>query len=561
LSEDRFDVLVVGGGITGAGVALDAAARGMRTALVEAADFASGTSSRSSKLVHGGLRYLQNGEVGLVYESLAERQRLLENAPHLVRPLPFLVPILGRDGAASPTVVRAVSSALWAYDLAGGLRIGRRHRRVSAVEAARRLPACRPDRLAAGFLYWDAQADDARLTLEVLRTAVLDYGAVACNRARVVELVSAPGGAIRGARVVAEAPGQPGVTETLEVAARVVVNATGVWADRLAGPRADGPGAAPRLRPAKGVHLALRRDRVPCDAAVVVPVPGDRRSVFLIPFGDHVYLGTTDTDYDGDLEDPRCDAADVSYLLGALNALLTDPVSPADVTGTWAGLRPLLADDSAAPRRRRPAERTADLSRRHSVTVSEAGLVTVTGGKLTTYRRMAADAVDQACRLLGGHPRRSPTRRLSLRGAALLRHVGASGPPVPGLDRRTWSHLLGRYGADARVLAAMLARRPELEEPLVPGTPYLGVEAVYAVRHEMATTLEDVLARRTRALLFEREATARAAPAVARLVGPELGWDEAETGRQLAAFDQSVARSRVVEEEAEGARLGAVASP
>jgi glycerol-3-phosphate dehydrogenase len=287
LAEETFDVLVIGGGITGAGVALDAAARGLHVGLVERRDFASGTSSKSSKLVHGGLRYLQQREYVLVYENLAERQLLLKNAPHLVKPLPFLIPLFGRGGVVKKTVARAYQTALWLYDLTGGIRIGKRHRRISLDEVMSHLPTLRRDYLVAGFIYYDAQADDARLTLTILRTAVLDHGVVAANYAPVVGLLKDPaGGRVRGARL----------EDGTEIRANVVVNAAGVWVDEI---RAlDEECDSCSLRPAKGIHLTVPREKVPADIAAVIPVLKDRRSIFVVPWGDRVYLGTTDPDYD-----------------------------------------------------------------------------------------------------------------------------------------------------------------------------------------------------------------------------------------------------------------------
>ncbi|HZQ27407.1 MAG TPA: glycerol-3-phosphate dehydrogenase/oxidase [Acidimicrobiales bacterium] len=506
LGSDEFDVLVIGGGITGAGVALDAAARGLRTALVERRDFASGTSSKSSKLVHGGLRYLQQKEFRLVYENLAERQRLLDNAPHLVSVLPFLIPLFGKEGMVNKTVAKAYSTALWLYDLTGGVRIGRRHKRVSVEQAMAHMPSLKDDLLAAGFIYYDARADDARLTLTVLRTAVLDHGAVAANYAPVVGLLRDGGSAVRGAVL----------EDGTEVRAGVVVNAAGVWADEV---RAmdEGQGTG-MLRPAKGVHLAVPREKVECDIAVVIPVPKDRRSIFVVPWDDRVYLGTTDTDYEGSLDDPQCTPEDVAYVLGAINTFVRAPLTASDVLGTWAGLRPLVA--------RAGSERTADLSRRHRVTTSAGGVVTVTGGKLTTYRKMAADTVDEVLRALGQNARRlrpSPTRRLPLRGAE-------------GFARIEDEHLRSRYGSEARVVSVMIEANPSLGAPLVPGLPYVRAEAVYAARYEMAHTLEDVLSRRTRALLLARDASVAAARDVATLVAPELGWSAGDVDAQVAAF-------------------------
>ena len=531
LGTGTYDVLVIGGGITGAGVALDAASRGLRTALVERDDFASGTSSKSSKLVHGGLRYLQNGDVRLVYEALRERQRLLRNAPHLVKVLPFLIPVFtGKGGIIPKQVARALGSAMWMYDLTGGLRIGKVHRRLKAPAARAHMPTL-GDRLAWAYLYYDAQTDDARLTLALARTAALDHGATVVNHAGVTGLLRGPDGRVTGAVV------DPGGNGPVEARARVVVNATGVWADDV---RALDEGTHPHtIRPAKGIHVTVPWDKVRNDIAAVVPVPRDRRSVFVVPWpgvdgtvggpGSVTYIGTTDTDYDGDVDDPQCTAADIDYLLAALNHSVTEPLSRDDVLATWAGLRPLVNDAGSA--------RTADLSRRHRVSVSTGGMVTVTGGKLTTYREMAEDAVDAAVDALGelrpSRARRSRTRSLRLRGAE-------------GWDRarRTDLHLAERYGGEATVIEAMVAADPALGEPLVAGLPYRRAEAVYAVRYEMATTLDDVLSRRTRARLRDRDATAAAAPAVAALVGAELGWSEARRDAEVAAYRAAAERER-----------------
>jgi glycerol-3-phosphate dehydrogenase len=515
LRHERFDVLVVGGGITGAGVALDAASRGLRTALVEREDFASGTSSKSSKLIHGGLRYLQNGDIRLVYEALHERQRLLRNAPHLVHVLPFMIPVLTREGVISRKIARALGSALWMYDVTGGWRIGKRHRRLRADEAFEHLPTMPRDRLAGAYLYYDASADDARLTLTIARTAAA-HGAAVANRCRVVSLTRT-GGAIDGAIVDAGRDG------TVAVRASVVVAAAGVWADEV---RALDEGRDPdSIRPAKGVHLTVPWDKVRNDIAVVIPVPKDKRSLFVVPWGErpdgtfeHTYVGTTDTDYDGPLDDPQCTADDIDYVLRALNHSLTTAVTVDDVTGVWAGLRPLVKAASSG--------RTADLSRRHEVAVGDGGLIRVTGGKLTTYREMAEDAVDAVLRRLGRRAR-CRTKRLRLLGADGHRTVRADDPAA---------HLAGRYGSEAAEVRALIALDASLGEPLVPGLRYVRAEAVHAARREMATTLDDVLLRRTRAHLFDREASLAAAPAVARLLAPELGWDDDEIDAQVAAY-------------------------
>jgi glycerol-3-phosphate dehydrogenase len=528
LAEERFDVLVIGGGVTGAGVALDAASRGFKTALVEKEDFASGTSSKSSKMVHGGLRYLQQREFRLVYENLAERQRLLDNAPHLVSPLPFLIPLFGRDGVVSKTVARSYSTALWLYDITGGLRIGSRHRRVNKDEALAHLPTLNTDHLVAGFLYFDARTDDARLTLTLARTAALDHGAVVANYTSVVRLTTDEAGKATGA-VVRPTGGDE--SAEFAVQARTVVNATGVWADDV---RALDEGAHPRsIRPAKGVHITVPASRLPCDIAAVIPVPQDRRSIFVVswPDTDLVYLGTTDTDYQGPLDNPACTPEDVDYLLEAANNVTTSRLTRHDVTGVWAGLRPLLAPDKKGGH---VSERTSDLSRRHTVRRSTHGVITVTGGKLTTYRKMAQDTVDAVVRELGESPRsrRCVTRNLSLRGAAAkTRDPVARDEPM--------ARLVGRYGTEAGAVLALADGQPDLLEPVIDGLPYTGAELRYAAQEEMAHTLDDVLGRRTRALIQQARPTMAAALAAARLIAADMGWDDGEVVEQANRFVES----------------------
>ena len=521
LATETFDVLVVGGGITGAGVALDAAARGLRTALVEADDFASGTSSKSSKLVHGGIRYLQSGEVRLVYEALRERQRLRRNAPHLVKILPFLLPILTRDGLINRRVARALGSAMWMYDLTGGWRIGRLHRRVNGDEAHRHMPTMPRDKLAYGYIYYDATVDDARLVLTVARTAAA-HGAAVANRCRVTAFDHDHEGRVVGARI------DTGDGE-IAVTASVVVNAAGVWADEVR-TLADGS-STETIRPAKGVHVTVPWSLLRNDIAAVIPVPGDRRSLFVVPWGrrpegtfSHTYIGTTDTDYEGRLGDPPCTSTDIGYVLGAVNAAVGTNLTAADVTGVWAGLRPLVRSANSG--------RTADLSRRHRVTTSPTGVVAVTGGKLTTYREMAEDTVDAVVAALGKRAR-CRTKKIALLGAAGFTEVPQGAPEA---------HLADRYGTLAPAIDELVAKDPRLGDPLVPGLPYLRAEAVYAAHHEMATSLADVLVRRTRAHLLDRTATLAAAPSVAHLLAEVLGWDAAERDRQLAAYGDLVAR-------------------
>jgi len=538
LGGESFDLLVVGGGITGAGVALDAASRGLKVALVEKDDFASGTSSKSSKLIHGGLRYLQQHEYRLVYENLAERQRLLDNAPHLVAPLPFLIPLFGKPGVVNKSVARVYRTALWLYDLTGGVRIGRRHEKVTREQALAHMPTLRADRLAAGFLYWDARSDDSRLTLAVLRTAVLDHGATAVNHAPVTGLVTDATGRVRGA-TISPVDGDP-----FDVTASVVVNAAGVWSDEVRS--FDEQHDPHSIRPAKGIHITVPEEAFPCDIAAVIPVREDKRSIFVVSWGDQVYLGTTDTAWDGPLDDPACTPDDVDYILGAANAVSTRQLTRSDITGIWSGLRPLLAPEQKGATN----ERTADLSRRHTVRTSAAGMVTVTGGKLTTYRKMAEDTVDAAVELLGRRGLRCRTRNLRLLGAPpggrVHPQAGGAGanvrsdPDHPEASRA--AHLAGRYGTEAPAVLALAEGRPDLLEPLVAGLPYLTAEAVWAVRHEMAGSVSDVLDRRTQATYRDARASVEAAPKVAALIGPELGWDDARIRAESEAYAGRVRR-------------------
>ena len=573
LESEQFDVLVIGGGITGAGVALDAASRGMRTALVERHDFASGTSSKSSKLVHGGLRYLQQRDFRLVYEALHERQILLENAPHLVVPLPFLIPLFGRDGVVNKAVSRAYSTALWTYDLTGGWRIGKRHERIGRDEALGHLPTLKADRIVAAFIYYDARTDDARLTLTVARTAALDHAAVMVNYADVTALVHRRDGRVAGANVRAWTPRQPRAARSgddpgydpdhadtgtnagaesskeIEVRASVVINATGVWADDV---RALDEATHPHsLRPAKGIHVTVPRSRVPADIAAVIPARADRRQIFVVPWadGDDVYLGTTDTDWDGPLDDPACLPQDIDYLIDAANGSTTSSLTRSDVTGIWAGLRPLLD-----PGDRHVSARTKDLSRRHTVHVSDHGVVTVTGGKMTTYRLMAEQTVDAAVKLLGMPIAKSGTRHLKLIGAPANRGRGSNRADVAdladlagkrtadhfGLTPESMSALVRRHGTEAPEILDLASGRPELLQPLVEGLPYLSVEAVWAARHEMSVTLDDLLSRRTRSVLRKAEGCAAAAGRVADMLAPESGRDAADMQREAHRFADAV---------------------
>ena len=493
--------------MTGAGVAVDAAQRGLSVALIDAGDIAVGTSSKSSKMVHGGLRYLQQKEFRLVYENLRERQRLMVNAPHLVRVLPFLIPLFGRDGVVSQTVVKSYSTALRLYDYTGGWRIGRRYQRVTRDEAVAHLPTLKVDRLVAGFLYFDARGDDARVALALAQTAAHTFGATVATYVRAAGVTLDGSGKVASITCRDERSG-----ETFEVRSARVVNATGVWADSIL--HTTEQTGAPRITPAKGVHLSVPSARLPADVAAVLAVPGDRRSIFVVPFEEapFTYIGTTDTAYDGDLDDPTCSSGDVEYLLRTVNAWTSSDLNVNDVTGVWAGLRPLLAPEPGA----KISERTADLSRRHKVIVSDEGVIHVTGGKWTTYRQMAEDAVDATMKSLGRR-RRCRTVKQPLFGAP----VDVMWRPNGDVE----THLYQRFGVEARGVLGLIHEDPSLGDRAIEGLPYLRAEFVHSARHEMVVTLIDLFARRTRAHLMDARACAAAAPEIASLVAVELDWD------------------------------------
>jgi glycerol-3-phosphate dehydrogenase len=483
MADRVLDVLVVGGGITGAGVALDAASRGLSVGLVEREDFASGTSGRSSRLIHGGIRYLQRGEVGLVYEAVRERALLLRLAPHLVRPLGFLTPV-------RRAVSRAyVALGLSLYDAVAAGRNVSRHRWFDADEVSRLAPSLQ--HRSGGYVGWDCRTDDARLTLEVIRAAAR-HGAVVANHAEVTGLQGR--GRVTGASVRDSVSGS-----TLTVRAAVTVNAAGAWADRvnaLAGPPPK------RLRPSKGVHVVLERSRIPIRCAVLVPsVAGDGSFVFAVPWGPRVYAGTTDTPYDGPLDVPPVGPDDVGIVMGSLGRAFGGDLGPDDVRASWAGVRPLLRTGTGA---------TRDLSRRHVVYQKPAGLVTVTGGKLTTYRAMAESVVDRVCReLRQGGPRRTRSIPLGLtRPVKVERRRAAEAAGVLGLDADVGSRLVERYGDDWEEALALVRADPALGEPVHEDLPVLHVEAHLARIREMAITEDDVWIRRTRLATMDDRARA-----------------------------------------------------
>jgi len=479
MAEDRFDVLVIGGGITGAGIALDAAARGLSVALVEKDDFAAGTSGRSSRLVHGGLRYLEHGEFGLVRESLRERGILFRLAPHLVRPVPMYM--LAGDLRRRA----AYRAGLTGYEmLAAGRNIGY-HKSVSAGKVAEAIPGLGGS--SRGVRYFECQTDDARLTIEVARTAQA-AGAVLANHARVTGLLG--DGRVTGAAVTDEMTGHG-----FEVRARAVVNATGIWAERVAD-LASGSGAEGclRLRPSKGVHLVFAPGAVRTTAAVVAPSAArDGRYIFIVPWEDRVYAGTTDTPYQGDLDDPEPGEADRDYILAAVAGLFPG-VTGRDVVASWAGLRPLLGREGDGD------AKSSDLSRKHAIVAGPFGLYTITGGKLTTYRAMAEDLVDRVAADLGGTgPCRTREIPLGLHGsAAAAVRLARDEVARLGLPPRTAVRLVQRYGDDWRQATHLIGEDLILGEPVAGGLPVLGVEVALARSREMALTEEDIYVRRTR---------------------------------------------------------------
>jgi glycerol-3-phosphate dehydrogenase len=513
-SPDAWDLLVVGGGATGLGTAVDAAARGYRTALVEAVDFAKGTSSRSTKLVHGGVRYLRQGNVGLVVEALRERGRLLANAPHLVHNLAFVMP--SYEWWEGPFY----GAGLKVYDLlAGRLGLGP-SRRLSRQEVLALVPTLEPAGLRGGVVYHDAQFDDARLAVALART-LHDLGGTPVNGLEVVGLRKAHG-LVAGVTARDVESG-----EVHEIRARAVINATGVFADDLR--RLDDPASPPLLSPSQGVHLVLDRSFLPGPHAVLVPHTGDGRVLFAVPWHGRVVVGTTDTPVTRLSREPRALPEEIDYLLTHAARLLTRDPTAADVLSCFAGLRPLIAPPAASPRAAGGGE-TAALARDHSILISRSGLVTIAGGKWTTYRQMGEDTVDQAALLAGLEERPSATAELRLHGAP--EKSEASGGPAPGTAAADWEV----YGSDAAALARLAAEQPEWAEALHARLPYRAAEVVWAARHEMARTVEDVLARRTRALLLDARASAEIAPRVAALLARELGRDAAWERLQVESF-------------------------
>jgi glycerol-3-phosphate dehydrogenase len=533
LARERFDVAVIGGGITGAGVALDAASRGYSVALLERSDYAAGTSSRSSKLIHGGLRYLQHFDLGLVREALLERQLLVTLAPHLVRPLPIVVPAF--DGAR---LDRLVGVGLNLYDVMSvERRRGRRsaaeawspdrHRAISGEEVLELLPALAGREPSAGYLFYDCQTDDVRLVLTVLGEAER-FGAVCANDLAVEELRLERG---RAAGVLArDAPSG----ETLVVRATHVVNATGVWADRLRPEELHDEAEVPQIRPSRGTHLIFSQADLPLRAGAIVPAGGGR-TIFALPWLGSTLVGTTDNDYEGDLEHVLPAAEDIDYLLEAVNAFFATTLGRGRIAGAFAGVRPLISSTDS--------KSSVDISRKAELYETSSGMITITGGKLTTWRRMAKMTVD---RIVEREARDAPCRTQEI---PLGQQIDpAELARTAELPEEAYAALAARYGHQAQDVLRIASERPYLAAPIADGFPDLLAEAVHGVRHEQARGIGDVLLRRTRLGLLAARDVTRAATLerVAAVVAEELGWGPAQRAQEVASFQEEAAAEGIV---------------
>lgn len=532
MTEAELDVLVVGGGVTGCGAALDAAGRGLTVGLVEQRDLASGTSSRSSKMFHGGLRYLEQFRFGLVSEALSERSLILRTlAPHLTTPVPIVYPLRRRweRPYAGSGVLLYDTMARWAKSPLD------RHTHLSKAELDGMAPAIDPAKTRGGIRYWEALVDDARHTMTLGRTAAL-HGAGVATSARVV-------GMDRGEVAVADLESG---TE-MSIKAKVVVNATGVWSDDL---QDMSGGARLDVEASKGIHLVVAGDKIDSQVGMILRTKAS--VLFVLPWGDHWIIGATDTPWNLHLAHPAASRADIEYILERVNDVLVEPVQVSDVVGVYAGLRPLLAGESDA---------TSQLSREHAVTDNGRGMISVAGGKYTTYRLMARDAIDATARYLRHNPPPSKTDRMPLIGAGVSRRVRDETPRT-GISEEAHARLVGRYGSKVKEIYALLEADPGLRRPVVEDAPYLGAEMLYGTTHEGALHLDDLLTRRTRISIETRHRGIDAASHTAALVADSLGWDEASESREIEHY-----RARVTAElesqlalddmAADAARLGA----
>ncbi|MFD8100782.1 glycerol-3-phosphate dehydrogenase [Nocardia fluminea] len=515
LDSAEVDVLVIGGGVTGAGAALDAASRGLSVTLVEARDFAAGTSSRSSKLIHGGLRYLEQMDFALVREALKERGLLLNTlAPHLVHPVPFLFPLQHRVWERA-----YIGAGIALYDTLGGARTVPMHKHLTRSGALELAPALRADALTGAIRYYDAQVDDARHTMMIARTAA-EHGATVLTRTKVIGL-ERDGAKVVGARVEDL---ETGLTHT--VRARTVISATGVWTDDMI--KMTGVDFPFHVQMSKGVHILVPRDRLNLHTGMIMRT--EKSVLFVIPWAEHWIIGTTDTEWALDKNHPTATAADVQYILDHVNSLLREPLTRADIVGTYAGLRPLMTGAT---------KETAKLSREHAVAEPAPGLFVIAGGKYTTYRVMAADVVDAAAARLGGEIPASATAQLPIVGAAGYFDMLAEVTDLSVSQRLpvdVVEHLLGRYGSLSTDIFGLIAADPALRHPIPGASDYIAAEIVYAVTHEGALHLDDILTRRTRISIEVPDRGLAAAPEIARLIAPLLGWTEETTNTEINRY-------------------------
>jgi glycerol-3-phosphate dehydrogenase len=525
LGREEFDLLVIGGGITGAGIARDASLRGFRVALVERRDFAAGTSSRSSKLIHGGLRYLPQGDVGLVMEAANERRVLRRIAPHLARPIQLLYPVHSRSGYAT------ISAGLWTYDRMARVLKEERNHMLSRDETLALEPLLRPDKIYGAGLYYECLTDDARLVIETIKSAAA-LGAVVANYAPAIQL-RIEDGLVRGAVV------RDTTTDSeIAVRAQAVVNAAGPWVDEVR--LLQGGDERPCLHLTKGIHLVLPHERLPVSRIVVMNTP-DKRAVFVVPRGAVVYLGTTDTEYTGRYDDPSISLDDVKYLLAAANATFAvERLGLDDVVGAWAGLRPLLHEEGKKP---------TEISRKDELMIGPTGLISIAGGKLTTYRKMAERVVDKVVEQLSGRGRRAPEKkgdseREPLSGGDTGEDIDAFAARLqqrwPQVAAEIVSRLVSRYGSDGERMVEAMAGDPSLAHRCAPGSPVTRGEVAHAIREEMVLTLEDLLERRTGLFLWDVHNGVTVAQQVAHLMAEPLGWDRTRCAAEVASYRERV---------------------
>jgi len=536
---EEVDLIVIGGGITGAGIVRDAARRGLRVVLFEQNDIAYGTSSRSSKLIHGGLRYLESYEFSLVFESVSERRVVMDLAPHLVNPLAFLFPVY----QGSRKSLRMINAGMWLYDGLALFRSPKRHRTLTPSEVAEEEPLLKQEGLQGAPLYYDCSTDDARLTLETVIDATQN-GAVVVNWARVDALVKDDQGRVAGVIVKNARDGA-----LREVKAHTVINATGPWTDEVLA--MSGPRKGNMLRPTKGIHIVVEREKLPVEHAVVLFHPEDKRLLFALPWGERTYVGTTDTDYDGAPGDEAATLEDVDYLIAAINHhFQTSPIARGDVISTWAGLRPLIAPE---PELGEMAE--SQVSREHQIVIGEDGLITIAGGKLTTYRKMAKECVDLAVNLL----------KLSGKLPEDIHSGQTFKFPLPGavgwpedddhdrvatelraacncdLSAEVSRHLIDTYGMRALELAKLCASDPSLLDPIVPGRVEIMAQVDFGVREELAASISDIMIRRTQIFFRDFEQGLGSLEKVAIRMAHLIGWSDEEKQRSIDAYKGDVA--------------------